>query len=492
MTFARFPRIALPALLALCIVRLWIVPLTSSFWVDEAETAFVAHYGYQHPSLAVVPQITASVYYWLPRAALHVFGFSEAAERLPSLVAMAFALFFIGRLAARLIHPEAAWFAVFACLSLRAFDYEAANARPYALGICVAAASLWLLVRWLDSESWPDALAFLVAAALLWRVQLIYWPFYLLYAMYFIARRHWRASLTQVCMMPAGVIAVGLIAALLPVVPVALAVNREASLHAFAPQPSLLDLAGAFKFRLAAGLAIAAWIVARWKRWPRPEALPSASAFVLIAGWWAIQPLALFAYSHVTGISVFSTRYLSIALPGAGLSATAAVAYFIPKTYWRGLAVAMGVIALLAAGQWEELWPPHHNSDWRAASQAINALALGPETPVLVVSPFIEGKPPIWRPDYPLPGFLYCHLDVYPISGKPYLLPYDASVAAKEYADTLAKSTLPAARKFFIYAGGSDVRFWRDWFAARPEFAGWHSRLLGPFRDVDVALFEAP
>ena len=487
MTSARFPRIALPALLALCLARLWIVPLSSSFWVDEAETAFVAHYGYQHPSLAVVPQITASVYYWLPRAALRVFGFSEAAERLPSLVAMAIALFFIGRLAARLIHPDAAWFAVFACLSLRAFDYEAANARPYALGICVAAASLWLLVRWLDSGRWIDGLAFLGAAALLWRLQLIYWPLYLLYAVYFFARRDRRASWMQ-----AGVIAAALVLALLPVVPVALAVNREASLHAFAPQPSFLDLGGAFKVRLAGGLAIAAWIVARSRRWPRPDALPSASALVLIAGWWAIQPLALFFYSHITGISVFSTRYLSIALPGVGLAATAAVAYFIPKTHWRRLAVAMGVIALLVAGQWEELLPPHHNSDWRAASQAINGLALDPETPVLIVSPFIEGKPPIWRPDYPLPGFLYCHLDVYPISGKPYLLPYDASPAAKDYADTLARSTLPAARKFFIYAGGSDVRFWRDWFAARPEFAGWHSRLLGPFRDVDVALFEAP
>ncbi len=480
-------RILLPALLVLCLARLWIAPLTSSFWVDEAETAFVAHYGYQHPSLAAVPQITASVYYWLPSAAERAFGFSEAVERMPSLLAMALALFFIGRLAARVIHPQAAWFAVFACLSLRAFNYEAANARPYALGICVGAASLWLLVRWLDSGQWTDGLMFLAAAALLWRVQLIYWPIYLLYAIYFVARSDRLASWMQ-----ASVIAAGLFLALLPVIPVALSVNREAALHAFAPQPSLLDLGGAFKFRLVLGLAISAWILARWRRWARPDSIPGASAVVLIAGWWAIQPIALFLYSHVTGISVFSTRYLSIALPGTGLAATAAAASFTPKTHWRRFAVAMGVIALLVAGQWEQLWPPHHNSDWRAASRAINALGLGPETPVLVVSPFIEGKPPIWRPDYPLPGFLYCHLDVYPVAGKPYLLPYDASAAAQSYADTLARGALPSARKFFIYAGGSDVRQWREWFAARPEFAGWRSRLLGPFRDVDVALFEAP
>jgi hypothetical protein len=480
-------RILLPLLLALCVARLWVTPLASSFWVDEAETAFVAHYGYGHPSLAAVPQITASVYYWLPRATERIFGFSEAVERLPSFAAMAIALFFIARVAARLIHPQAAWFAAFACLSLRAFDYEAANARPYALGICVAAASLWLLVRWLDSARWLDGLLFLAAAALLWRVQLIYWPFYLVYAIYFFARPDRRVSWVQ-----AITIGAGLALALLPVVFTALAVNREAALHAFAPQPSWFDLGSAFKFRLAAGVGIGALILARWRRWPRPELRPSWSAIVLIAGWWAVQPLGLFAYSRFSGISVFSTRYLSIGLPGAALAATAAAAFFIPKPRWQPLALAMGIAALLFAGQWEERWPPHHNSDWRAASRAANALALGPATPVLVVSPFIEARPPVWRPDYPLPGFLYCHLDVYPVGGTPYLLPYDDSPAARRYAEDLAKNTLPRAGRFLIYAGARDVRAWRDWYAARPEFARWRSRLLGPFLDVDVALFEAP
>src|SRR4029078_873934 len=143
--------------------------------------AFVVHPVYNHPSLAIVSPVTASVYYWLPRASESIFGFSEAVERLPSLAAMALALFFIGRLAARLIHPQAAWFAVFACLTLRAFNYEAADARPYALGTCVGTVSLGLLIRWLNSGKWLDGISFLAAGALLWRVHLVYWPFYLVY-----------------------------------------------------------------------------------------------------------------------------------------------------------------------------------------------------------------------------------------------------------------------------------------------------------------------
>ena len=79
------------------------MPLGSSFWVDEAETAFIVHFGYHHPSLAVVPQVTASMYFWLPLAAEKLFGFSEIVLRIPSVAAMGIALFFIS-LAVDYIH----------------------------------------------------------------------------------------------------------------------------------------------------------------------------------------------------------------------------------------------------------------------------------------------------------------------------------------------------------------------------------------------------
>jgi hypothetical protein len=477
---------ALPLLLALCVARMWVMPLGSSFWVDETETSFIVHHGANHPSLAVIAPAIGSVYYWLPRASEAVFGFSEVAERLPSLVALGIALFFIARISARLIHPHAAWFAVFACLTLRVFNYEAADARAYALGTCVAAASLWLLIRWLDSGRWLDGILFLAASALLWRVHLVYWPFYFVYAIYFLARTDRKASWIQ-----AAAISAGLALALFPVAVSALAMSREAALHVFAPLPSWFELGETFKIRLVAGCALAAVIYARWRHWTRVGSAPSSAAIALIAGWWLVQPLGLFTYSHLSGVSVFTTRYVSIALPGAALAATAAAAFFLPRSCWKWAAMVLGIAALVFGGQWRELWPHHHDSDWRAASFAANALALGPTTPVLVISPFVEAKPPVWSPDYPLPGYLYCVLDVYPVNGKPYLLPYGDSPAGRQYAEALAQSTLPAAGRFLIHGPAADVARWREWFTARPEFTGWRSRHLGPFLDVDVALFEA-
>ena len=479
-------RALLPLLLALCIARMWVMPLGSSFWVDEAETAFVVHHGVHHPSLAIIAPALTSVYYWLPRASEAIFGFSEAAERLPSLVALAFALLFIARIAARLIHPEAAWFAVFACLTLRVFNYEAADARAYALGTCVAAVSLWLLIRWLDSGRWLDGILFLAAGALLWRVHLVYWPFYFVYAIYFLVRTDRKASWIQ-----ALTISAGLVLALLPVAISALAMSRDAAQHVFAPLPSWTELGETFKIRLVAGCALGGWILARWRQRKPMEPVPSFAAIALMAGWWAVQPLGLFAYSHITGVSVFTTRYVSIALPGAALAATAAAAFFLPKFCWYPIAVAMGIAALIFGGQWRELWPPHHNSDWRGAARAVNALGLDTSTPVLAISPFVEAKPPIWNPEYPLPSYLYCQLDVYSVHGKLYLLPYGDSPTGKQYAEMLARNTLSAAGRFLIHGPAADVARWREWFAGRPEFAGWRSRQLGPFLDVDVALFQA-
>src|SRR5579871_1870586 len=91
--------VSLAILFFASIVRLWIIPLPSSFWVDEMGTAFVVHYGPNHPSFAVAPQVPASIYYALPRGAEALFGFSEVSYRLPSILAMGLAMLLIAKLA---------------------------------------------------------------------------------------------------------------------------------------------------------------------------------------------------------------------------------------------------------------------------------------------------------------------------------------------------------------------------------------------------------
>jgi hypothetical protein len=150
-----------------------------------------------------------------------------------------------------------------------------------------------------------------------------------------------------------------------------------------------------------------------------------------------------------------------------------------------------GVLVLL--GHWKEAQPRHHPSEWRGAAAAIREWAhREPGLPVICPSPFIEARVPEWRPDYPLPGFLYSHLATYSTDGHVLLFPFQASFEAEDYAISLVKGPLPSSGRFAIYGGDRNVHSWRDWFLARPELAGWRARPLGKFGDVDAVLLESP
>jgi len=452
------------------------MPLPSSFWTDETGTAFVVQRP-ADPSLLAPPQLYSSIYYAAPRVIQKLFGFSEISYRIPSILFMGVALFLIARLAARLIHPEAAWFAVFACLALPDLNYYAGDARPYALGICVAAASVYFLVKWLDSGAWIFALLFVVFAALLWRVHFVFWAFYPVFLVYPLVRRApWRQALP---------VAIALALALAPVGIEAIQLLQVAGSHVVAPVPSVRLFRQFLMWEvvlICGGCALALSKIARW----RAEHPVSLSSAILIFSWWLWPPVCLFVFSRVTGTSLFVARYFSLMLPGSALSATAAAALFIPAARWKQAALALGVAALAVNGQWTELWPAHHPEDWRAASSFADLSADEPDTPVLAVSPFIEAVAPIWSPDYRLPGFLYAPLFVYPVRGRIYPLPIHTS---GEYALQLTTEVGLPRRRFIVYG-----RHWESvpltkWLAARPELAGWEVS-QNRFGDVMVAVFD--
>jgi len=484
----------LASVLALCIVRLWLMPIASSFWVDEMGTVFVARYGVAHQSLRAAPQVPESIYYALPRITERVAGSSEAGYRVWSILAMGAALLLIARVTSSIIHPKCAWFVVFACLSLRGIDYQAADARPYALGTCVAAAGVLLIIRWFDSGRVRDGAAFAVAAALLWRVHLVFWPFYLVFLVYAMDRL--ACGRTPVAWRQAVMIFGVLGVALLPVAARAVALNREAAAHVIAAPPTLGALSRSLKLGLIAGAYAGAWILSgRRGRRANIAADHPPGARALIVSWWLCQPLCLFAFSWITGNSIFIYRYLYLSLPGAALvaaSAAAAAAARASATQWKTASLGFGLGVLLLLGNWSQWRLMHHNSDWRGAAHAMQSLALGPDVPVICPSPFVEARPPVWNPNYSLPGFLYSHLSAYPIPGRIFLFPFETSPQAEQFAGKLAAETLAVHDRFFIYGDGINVIFWREWFLKRRELAGWRAKSVGSFGDVGVVVFEKP
>ncbi|HVW83036.1 MAG TPA: hypothetical protein VHB50_00065, partial [Bryobacteraceae bacterium] len=176
------------------------------------------------------------------------------------------------------------------------------------------------------------------------------------------------------------------------------------------------------------------------------------------------------------------------------LTACLIVALIMPFDRWNRAALALGVGVLVFGGQWNHLWPPHHNSNWRQAASQLRAWEAGQSVPVIAPSPFIEARPPVWHPDLSPRGFLYSHLLVYDTPGRIYPFPFETSPEAERYARRLANGDLERAGRFAIYGGDRNVRFWRQWFAAQPELARWRNRKLGSFGDVEIAVFwrDAP
>jgi uncharacterized membrane protein len=480
----------LAAVLAACILRLWIAPLPSSFWVDEMATVFVVQHGAADPSFQAAPQVPASLYYVLPRLAHSLFGVSEIGYRLPSVLLMLAALLAVARLAQRLIHPDAGWFAALACFLLREFNYQAADARPYALGTCMACASLLFLVRWLDSGRWLDSLGFVAFGTLVWRSHLLFWPIYVVFAVYTLVRLLRRQSKTT--WLQAGIVYAALGVSLLPVLREAWELSRQASAHVVADIPSGGDFSRALKLGFVVPFCAVSALLGRWLRWPLVDRPAPVESVTLILALWLCDPVCLFLLSRVSGESVFLSRYLYLALPGIALTGTLAAAVFLPRSFWRPMAAVLGIGILIFAGRWNHLAPEHHNSDWRAASRAINREVAGADVPILCPSPFIEARPPVWWPGYPASSFLYSHLAVYPVRGTVYRFPFETSPQAERFAAELSQGRLSASKEFIVYGGDRVVRFWRNWFSARPELAGWRIRGLGAFGDVEVLVFERP
>jgi hypothetical protein len=111
--------------------------------------------------------------------------------------------------------------------------------------------------------------------------------------------------------------------------------------------------------------------------------------------------------------------------------------------------------------------------------------------PVIAVSPFVEAQPPVWKPDYFLPGFLYAPLLTYPLRGAIYPFPITISDEAEEYGAKLIRETLIPHRRFILFGGGRFGMRWVIWFAGRPELAGW-SYQVHRDDEIETVVFEKP
>ena len=73
----------------------------------------------------------------------------------------------------------------------------------------------------------------------------------------------------------------------------------------------------------------------------------------------------------------------------------------------------------------------------------MNTLALGPATPVICPSPFIEARPPVWTPGYPLAKPILGPVTA-TVAGLPATIQYAGSAPGGIYGFTQVNIAIPA------------------------------------------------
>lgn len=477
-------RTFLASLLAIAVIVLWVLPIQSSFWLDETGTFWVIKDG-----LANLLARSASwsgqspLYYLTAWAALVAGGRAEWVLRLPSLVALMVAAWLFYRLAQRLFDTATARLAVlfFACCEPVAF--AASDARPYALGLAMLIGSALMLVRWLDTGRARDAAGYTALSVLAVYTHYLFAPALAVPGLY-AAFRLLRERRSDLWKLPAAWVAAGVL--LLPLVSQLRQFYESRGVHSFAGAALPVDLFVALvppvlAGSVAAGVFLAWWIAPQVEK---PPAVPRDSLF-LAAGWALVPPVALFAVSVFSPAKLFVPRYYISYVPGLCLVAGWLVRAVVDR---RGQCLVAAV--LLVSSILSFCTQQHGGEDWSGAMRKIRSLDRDGSLPVLAASGFVEATDPQTLDVPKLREVLFAPQAMYPPGGHLVRLPYRLTEASAKYVERILPA-LERERRLVLVVRYQGFTF-EPWLRARLDAKGFRSESLGNFRGVGVFLFSRP
>lgn len=461
---------------------LWVLPISSSFWVDETGTFVAARGSWRavvRSALEGQGQVPYLMLAWLVRS---IGGANEVALRLPSLLALGLGTFLLYRLGRRLFDRETGLLAVVAFASVPVVAFMAVDARPYALSLTLLIGSALALVRWLDDGKLGDAFLSAICGALavsthyLFSVALIPQFLYALQRLPKGQRRPSRALAPLVL----------LVILLVPLGFHALSIFSRRETMAF---PINLDISELVRYLAPPTLMVgitAALLVAAASR-QRPVTLTRLSgreaATTLVVAWAIVPPVLMYTLSHLTSASFFTDRYVASSTPGLALLAGRLLA-----NIGSAIARKVGAAVLVAVSLVTHGTLTHGQEDWRAAAHYVSQVATT-DTAVLLHAAFVESAQPDWLRDPLKADFLNAPAAMYPMRGRVYPMPYVLDDFGEDYLEQLVRTTLLKTRQFILVTRFPTIPF-REWLLGRLEPQGFLAGEARAFGRVWVTVFE--
>jgi mannosyltransferase len=377
-------RMLIVAMGAMAVIQLWFGLIASSLWLDETGTWWIVKDG---PAEAVRRAFSWSgqspFFYLLAWLSSRVFGLSEIALRLPSVLAMAGTLYFLFRIAERLYDRATAAITVLVFLLVASF--YAIDARPYALALLCLTICMWGLIRWVESGRISDAAVYILAGAGLVYAHCIM-SLTLGAAFIYAVAATWnqRKRLVSLLLMEAVTVLL-----CLPLVPQLRLFYATRSSHTFTGLPTSGDLLDGFvPCSLVGALVLLVWLWMAFRQEAPIQGKCTRLTGLLIGTWSLFAPLVLFLLPVASDLRLFVDRYYSSALPGQALLLGGLIASIRNHRVQTALLLVLAAASILVQGRMSV--NSHGREDWRGAMQYLRTEA-GP-APVLLVSPFAEGS----------------------------------------------------------------------------------------------------
>ncbi|MFO0747259.1 MAG: glycosyltransferase family 39 protein [Myxococcota bacterium] len=403
MAWSRLERRWLLAIMAAA-VAVRVLGLGESLWYDEAVSAKQAGLAFGDMLAATARDNYPPLHNLVLFPLVHLFGASELALRLPSVVFGILGVWATWRLARDLLSARAALLATALVALSPLHVYYAHEGRMYALFAWTAVVSVHALVRWLRQPTRGRAVAYVAATTLLLYAH-VYAGFIVLAQNAFVAWLWWRARRAGRTASSAQVgspsarpapplrrwLVLQLAAAALFAPWAVVLCERIAAVEGdfWIPRLDLGELAlTALRYwSLAAPLAAVAIVVALWPRRARAEvdaAEADADAPLLLALWLGVTLVASIALSLVSQ-PIFLSRYTIAASVAAYLLVALGVARAVraPRAF---AAVALALVLLQLRGVVADLVTPQR-ADWRGLAADMLRRA-GPDERVIVWQPF--------------------------------------------------------------------------------------------------------
>lgn len=432
-------RVALIALALLVLVVLANSFLFESVWLDEGISGWIASgTAAQAAERALRFQGQSPLYFLLLWLTVQIAGEAELVLRVPSLLCLMAACWFLYRLASLLLDRETGVFAVLLLLSSDGFQ-RSFSARPYALALLAAVAATYELARWRQAP--PNQRWYYLA----WMTVLFYAHYLfgvlllLHFALLFVWRDHRGPKLTEF-----GMRTLLLALLWLPGIPQLWSLALRATQLSVVRGASFSDLlttlvAPASAIAVAAGVLVALVVVPRTKLRVPLDTRDAAA----VALWAGLPFLMAFLMSRAEEMSP-SSRYLLWGAPGISLLFALILRALVPqRARLVGLLVASLLLLVRESGRdWQV-------EDWRAAAAYLGQHR--DEEPVLVASGLIEAQSPEWLVAARYREYLTAPLQLYGVRSGVYPLPHLPHPAAREILESRLAGVSSA---FLVLASG--------------------------------------